>query len=168
MVADFNVYCAICSCSLGGSCEIGSNDPRHLKLRRARVARRTYSRHTGSLYYETEEESEDEKEERLHKMPWLQETAEADIDEDTASVNSFDYDHSYDPDVINPEDLSWMDTVFALGISHLKPGPQTCVMPRFRNFLAIELTVTRYLLCECSYEDRVSMLFQATPPVQLR
>jgi hypothetical protein len=165
MVAEFNVYCAICSCSLGGSCEVGSNNPRHLKLRRARVARRTYSRRTGSLYYETEEESEDEKGERLRKMPWLQETAEADVDEDTASVDSFDYDHSYDPGVISLEDLSWLDTVYALGIAHRESGPRKCVMPHFLNNLATGLTVTRYMLWECSYDDRVRTNFSATPPI---
>lgn len=134
MVAYFNVYCAICSCSLGGSCEIGSNNPRHLKIRRARVARRTYSRRTGYLYYETDEETEDEREKRLRKMPWLQETAEADDDEDTTSVSSFDYDHGYDPDVIRPEDLSWLNAVFALGIAHRKPGPRTCVIASFARF----------------------------------
>lgn len=159
MVAEFNVYCAICSCSLGSSCEIGSNNPRHLKLRRARVARRTYSRRTGSLYYETDEEMEDEKEERLSKMPWLQGTLEADAAEDTASVNSDDYDHSYDPDVISEEDLSWLDTVFALGIAHRKPGPRTCVMPQLLGLPATELTVNRYMLCDCYYDDRVSMQF---------
>lgn len=68
-------------------------------------------------------------------MPWLQEKAEADADEDTASVNSDDYDHSYDPDVISPEDLSWLDTVFALGIAHwellivnLDPGRELCLI----------------------------------------
>jgi hypothetical protein len=165
MVAEFNVYCAICCCPLGGSCEVGSTNPWHLKLRRARVARRTYSRRTGSLYYETDEEEEDEKEERLSKMPWLRETAEADVDEDTASVNSDDYDHSYDPDVISPEDLSWLNTVFALGIAHRKPGPRTCVMPYLLDFPVTELTVNRYMLCDCYYDDRVSMQFEVTPPI---
>lgn len=96
-------------------------------------------------------------------MPWLQEMAEADADEDTASVNSDDYDHSYDPDVISPEDLSWLDTVFALGITNRKPGPKTCVIPHLLS-IAPELTVSRYMLCECAYDDRVSMQFQATPP----
>ncbi|GLI77741.1 hypothetical protein PoHVEF18_006034 [Penicillium ochrochloron] len=159
MVAEFNVYCAICSGPLGGSCEVGSKNPRHLKLRRARVARRTYSRRTGSLYYETDEETDDEKEERLSKMPWLQEMAEADADEDTASVNSDDYDHSYDPDVISPEDLSWLDTVFALGIAHRRPGPRTCVIPQLLDFPATELTVNRYMLSDCYYDDRVNTKF---------
>jgi hypothetical protein len=165
MVAEFNVYCAICSGPLGGSCEVGSKNPRHLKLRRARVARRTYSRRTGSLYYETDEETDDEKEERLSKMPWLQELAEADADEDTASVNSDDYDHSYDPDVISPEGLSWLDTVFALGIAHRKPGPRTCVIHQLLDFPATELTVNRYMLSDCYYDDRVSMKFSAMLPI---
>lgn len=134
MVADFNVYCAICSCSIGNLCEVGSNEPRHLKIRRARVARRTYSRRTGYLYYETDEEAEDEREMRLRKMPQLQEMAEADADEETASVSSFDYDHSYDPDVLSPEDLSWLNTVFVLGIAHRKLGPRVCVIASFARF----------------------------------
>lgn len=134
MVAHFSVYCAICSCPIGNSCEVGSNNPRHLKIRRARVARRTYSRRTGDLYYETDEETESDREQRIRKFPWLQETAEADADEDTASISSLDYDHGYDPDVISPEDFSWLADVFALGIAHRKPGPRTCVINLFARF----------------------------------
>ncbi|KAL2811573.1 hypothetical protein BJX63DRAFT_398799 [Aspergillus granulosus] len=136
MVAEFNVYCALCSCCLSNSCDIGSASPRHLTIRRARVARRTYSRRIGELYYETDDEPEEEKANRLESLPWLREAAEADDGLDTLSVADAKHDPSYDPDVVIGWNLNWLNDVVAVGIEYRGPGPRT------------------YFLTKCWYDDR--------------
>ncbi|KAL2833527.1 hypothetical protein BJY01DRAFT_225156 [Aspergillus pseudoustus] len=136
MVAEYNVYCALCSCCLGNSCELGSRSPRHMRIRRARVARRTYARSTGDQYYETEDESEEEKETRLKSMPWLREAAEADDGLDTASLADARDDPSFDPDVLSRWGLDWLDDVVALGIADWKTSQKS------------------YFIRECAYDDR--------------
>ncbi|KAL2785844.1 hypothetical protein BJX66DRAFT_328995 [Aspergillus keveii] len=138
MVANFNVYCALCSGCLVSFCDIGSSSPRHLTIRRARVARRTYSRRRGELYYETDDESEEEKVARLEALPWLREVAEADDNSsDTDSIGDPEDDLGYDPELVADSELMWLNEVFALGIAHREPGPR------------------RYFISECFYYDRV-------------
>ncbi|KAJ0420825.1 hypothetical protein BJY00DRAFT_301336 [Aspergillus carlsbadensis] len=114
MVADFNVFCALCSCCLGNGVEYGSTSPRHLAIRRGRVARRTYSRHMGEIFYETDDESEGEKESRLDAMPWLREAAEGDDGLDSVSIADASCDYSYDPDVMIGWEFGWLDDLVAL------------------------------------------------------
>jgi hypothetical protein len=140
MVANFNVYCALCSGCLVSFCDIGSSSPRHLTIRRARVARRTYSRRRGELYYETDDESEEEKVARLEALPWLREVAEADDNSiNTDSIGEPEDDLGYDPELVTDPELMWLNEVFALGIAHREPGPR------------------RYFISECFYYDRVSV-----------
>jgi hypothetical protein len=139
MVAEFSVYCALCSCCLQHHCDIGITSPRHLAIRRARVARRTYSRRRGELYYETDDESEEEKAARLEALPWFREAAQADNGLDTHSIADVEDDPSYDPDLVTGSELTWLSDVVALGIAHREPGPD------------------RYFFSECFYYDRVSV-----------
>ncbi|KAL2864696.1 uncharacterized protein BJX67DRAFT_360590 [Aspergillus lucknowensis] len=136
MVADFNVYCALCSCCLNNCCDTGSASPRHLTIRRARVARRTYSRRIGELYYETDDESEEEKANRLESLPWLREAAEADDGLDTLSVADDKDDHTYDPHVVTGWNLDWLGDIVAVGIENRGSGPRV------------------YFLTKCWYDDR--------------
>ncbi|KAL3459981.1 hypothetical protein BJX64DRAFT_263745 [Aspergillus heterothallicus] len=139
MVAYFNVYCALCSCCLVDSIQIGSSSPRHLTIRRAQVARRTYYRSIGSIYYETDDETEEEKDERLKQMPWLREAAEADDGLDTDSLAGEMDEPSYDPDVLglSRSDLRWLYEIVALGIATDRPPGEK-----------------EYFISECEYDDR--------------
>lgn len=132
-MATFHCYCALCCCSLG-SYELGSRKPGALRRRRARVARRIYwrSKEDGQ-YYETDDEAEEEKEERLRSMP-AADSGIAQEDEDVQSdCDSESERASYDPELLGPASLDWLHVAGGLGFSDPDPDADSdaprCVCP---------------------------------------
>ncbi|KAJ5369628.1 hypothetical protein N7509_014240 [Penicillium cosmopolitanum] len=128
MVAEFDTFCAICSCSLHGG-DIGSDVPHILKLRRGRVARRKYWLERELPYDETEDEDEEGRQERKRYMVQVLDPGDEllnDTDEDDAnSVLSEDYAHSYDPGILGADGLDWLSSTYGVGIDHRRSGPKS-------------------------------------------
>ncbi|GES58305.1 F-box domain protein [Aspergillus terreus] len=113
MVADYHVYCAACSCTLGADCELGSASPAALKYRREYVARRVYWRGKGgTIYCETDDEEDEEREERLRGMNAQDEcytsslptSVPDEIERSSHFIAEISYDDRNLVTVLNPDD----------------------------------------------------------------
>jgi hypothetical protein len=99
-MSSYDVYCAICGCSLVGG-EMGSNAPGALRRRRAIVARTRAARERG----DPDPESEDEDEREDDDDWWPEEE-----------------DRSYDPELVSEESLGWLTEGRCLGINPQASG----------------------------------------------
>ncbi|KAL4941996.1 hypothetical protein BDV06DRAFT_171253 [Aspergillus oleicola] len=116
----FNVYCTFCSGPLSDHCEIGSDIPAEQRARREWVDRRVYWQTNNSCCYNSDDEAEDVKVERLRKIG-ITEEEEKRVKEEgrgareyEAGDNPWEY---YDPDLVSECDGDWLeDSCMALGI----------------------------------------------------
>lgn len=154
MVAEWNCYCALCSCSLG-SPDVGSKEPRKLRRRRARVARRIYwESRGGSRHDETEDEEEEEKEERLRNMPETDSGTEQGDDSERERM-------SYDPELLDPADLDWLHVIGGIGLHGPGSGADSdaprCVCPESVELRSRTNRIYRYFIADLDYDDCVGI-----------
>lgn len=156
MTATWNCYCALCSCSLGGNSDLGSKEPRKLRRRRARVARRIYwESRGGSRHDETEDEEEEEKEERLRNMPETDSGTEQGDD----SVRELT---SYDPELLGSADLDWLHVIGGIGLHGSDSGAAAsdtprCVWPESVRLPSRTNRIYRYFIADLDYDDCVGI-----------
>ncbi|KAL2864279.1 F-box protein [Aspergillus lucknowensis] len=134
MTADFTAYCAICAAQFSLGC-IGAGLPRALRIRRARVARRRYWKAKDCNCDNTEDEEEEDRAERKRYVASVLPEGDELLDDtdDADSVQGYNYDHGYDPNLIGLRDMRWMTAVYGLGIDHRRPGPRRYFIATFTH-----------------------------------
>ncbi|KAI9373810.1 hypothetical protein BJX61DRAFT_541377 [Aspergillus egyptiacus] len=121
---EYDVFCAICSCSLG-SFDIGSEDQVLLLRRHLRIERRVYWRGEGLPIYETDDEDSDVERERLATTESLHpphDGCPAYVEDDVFWDSHHEELHSYDPDLFIDPDLDWLGDLLALGVQRGAAG----------------------------------------------
>ncbi|KAM5386963.1 hypothetical protein ACJZ2D_000256 [Fusarium nematophilum] len=98
-MGEFDCYCAICCAALHTRAEIGSSRPRALNRRRALVQRKRDG-------IDSDAEMDDDGMSEHESDDWYE-------DEE---------DHSYDPDLVSPESLEWLDEVSCIGFNPCATG----------------------------------------------
>lgn len=104
-MGSWDCYCAICGGPLGGV-EV-SRKPRTARFRR-KWAKAKKRRERG-LSDDEDMGSEGEPDEDAGVSD------EGEPDDDTESLDSFDEDNAYDPEVISEQEVSWVESLYVLG-----------------------------------------------------
>lgn len=102
-MGSWHCYCAICGGPFGGF-DV-SRKPRTARFRSA-LAKKTAKRREGGS---TEDES-------------VSGGSEGEQGDDTESLDSWDEERSYDPEVISAADAGWTETLHVLGFNHEATG----------------------------------------------
>jgi len=95
-MGSWDCYCAICGGTFGGG-QVAAQP------RTARFLRHHRNQDTDHNETEAEEEANEEEEDDADGVP--------------GSVDSWEEDHSYDPEIISEEDIEWTNTLHILGFN---------------------------------------------------
>ncbi|KAL4800850.1 hypothetical protein BDV19DRAFT_383869 [Aspergillus venezuelensis] len=121
-MGEYTVYCTFCSGPLNNACDIGSHHHDEQRARREWVDRRVYWQTNKSVCFNSDDEAEDVKVERLRMIGMTEEEENkvkkdgqyARDEEEEDSENLWQY---YDPELVSPSDVKWLErSAMALGV----------------------------------------------------